>query len=51
MSNTDLVIAASAEAPHVWGGASPYWVGAITLVVFLGMIALLVAFGNGREHS
>lgn len=50
MSNTDLVIAASAE-PHVWGGANPYWVGGIVLVVFLGLLALLIAFGNGREHS
>ncbi|MFC6153732.1 hypothetical protein [Nocardioides yefusunii] len=50
MLNSAIVLASSEEA-HAWGGADPYWVGATVLVIMLGMIGALIAFGNGREHS
>lgn len=49
--NNSAIILASAGEPHVWAGANPYWVGAIVLIVMLGMVGALIAFGNGRDHS
>lgn len=48
---TTAAIALAAAEAHTWAGVNPYWVGAITLVIFLAFIAILVSFGNGRDHS
>lgn len=29
----------------------PYWIGGGILLLLLAMLALLLAFGKGREHS
>ena len=49
MSLNALTILAteSHDAPAV----HPYLVGGITLVILLGLLVALVAFGGGREHS
>jgi hypothetical protein len=32
-------------------GATPYFVGGGALVILFAMMAVLLAFGRGREHS
>ncbi|MCW2782877.1 MAG: hypothetical protein JWR35_3326 [Marmoricola sp.] len=32
-------------------GAAPYEVGGLALVILLGLLLSLLAFGKGREHS
>jgi len=35
------------EGHFLW----PYYIGGGLLLILLGMVAALIAFGNGREHS
>jgi hypothetical protein len=49
MVNT-LVLRAAEAAEH--GEKVNHWViGAVALVVLLGMLGILLAFAGGREHS
>ncbi|WP_162598809.1 hypothetical protein [Nocardioides gilvus] len=49
MSLNEIVLAAAES--ETWAGVNPYVVGVVVLALFLGMMAILVAFGAGREHS
>ena len=49
MVNT--LISLASEAPHESAGATPYLIGAGTFLFLLLLLASLVAFGGGREHS
>ena len=49
MLNTLIVLAAEAE--HGDPVVSPYVVGAIALGLLLTLLAAVVSFGGGREHS
>ncbi|WP_200958203.1 hypothetical protein [Nocardioides sp. Soil805] len=42
-----ILAAESHDAPTI----HPYLVGGIALVILLGLLLALVAFGGGREHS
>jgi hypothetical protein len=42
-----LVTAAEAES----SGINPYWVGGGVLLIFVLLMAGLLAFGAGRDHS
>lgn len=44
-----LVLRAAEEGAH--GGPNHWLIGALVLAIFLGMLAGLVAFGGGREHT
>ncbi|WP_205470932.1 hypothetical protein [Nocardioides sp. SYSU D00038] len=50
MSLTALTVAA-AEEHHEVNDALSWGIGAITLVILLGLLLGLIAFGGGREHS
>jgi hypothetical protein len=45
------LLQAAAEEPHMWGGVNHWVVGALVLVILLGALGALIAFGGGREHS
>lgn len=49
MSLNSFVITASESAGDP--AVSPYLVGGITLGILLALLAVLVIFGGGREHS
>ncbi|WP_204163898.1 hypothetical protein [Nocardioides solisilvae] len=49
MAHNDLILAAAES--HTWEGVNPWAVGVITLLILLGLLGALVAFGAGREHS
>lgn len=52
MSSLILVSAAVRAAEEAHTESINHWVvGAITLVLLLGMLLALTAFGAGREHS
>jgi hypothetical protein len=42
-----VVLAAESEAP----GINPYIVGGCILLLFVVLMAALLAFGRGRDHS
>jgi len=44
-------IALAAAESHTWAGVNPYVVALVVLALFLGMLAMLISFGTGREHS
>ena len=44
-----LVLRAAEEGAH--GGPNHWLVGGLVLLIFLGLLAGLVSFGGGREHS
>jgi hypothetical protein len=46
----DAILLAAAES-HESGGANPYAVGGVALVILLALLLAVVAFGGGREHS
>lgn len=50
LSQTTLLLTQAAEETHEQV-INPWIVGAIALGLLLAMIAILVAFGGGREHS
>ena len=50
LSHVTLVLTQAAEEHHEQV-INPWWVGLITIVLLLGMLGGLVAFGGGREHS
>ena len=45
------LLQAAAEEPHMWDGVNHWVVGALVLVILLGALGALIAFGGGREHS
>lgn len=49
MANTLITLAS--EASHESAGAGPYLIGIGTFVFLLLLLAAVVAFGGGREHS
>jgi uncharacterized protein (DUF2062 family) len=49
MLNSLIVLAAEAE--HGDPVVSPYVVGAIALGLLMALLAAVVSFGGGREHS
>ncbi|MEV7431114.1 MULTISPECIES: hypothetical protein [unclassified Nocardioides] len=51
MLNALVVLAAAEESHHEVDHALSWGVGAVALVILLGMMLALVAFGGGREHS
>jgi hypothetical protein len=42
---------ALAESTSETGGVNPYVVGAGVLLLLVALVAAVVAFGGGREHS
>lgn len=38
-------------AEHEETFTAPYWIGGGSLLLLLAMLAALLAFGKGREHS
>ncbi|MDN4162819.1 hypothetical protein [Nocardioides abyssi] len=51
MLNALVVLAAAEESHHEVDHALSWGVGVGALVILLGMLLALVAFGGGREHS
>ncbi len=49
MSLPPLLVLAAAEGGS--SGINPYAVGAGVLVIFVALVAGLLAFGAGRDHS
>jgi hypothetical protein len=49
MSNTVLRLAAEAGEHHE--KVNHWIIGAVALVILLGLLGALLAFGAGREHS
>ncbi|MBM7509908.1 hypothetical protein [Nocardioides salarius] len=41
----------ASEAEHEVNHVLSYGIGLLVLVIMLGLLAALLGFGNGREHS
>jgi hypothetical protein len=48
---SSLIIVLAAEAEHGDAVVSPYVVGGVALGLLLVLLAAVVSFGGGREHS
>ncbi|MFC6286661.1 hypothetical protein ACFP3Q_10640 [Nocardioides sp. GCM10027113] len=51
MSLSVLTTLAAEEAHHEVDQLLSWGIGVVSLVILLGMLLALVAFGGGREHS
>lgn len=52
LSTVHTLVAAAAESEVHSDPAVPPWaIGLVTLVILVGLLVGLVAFGGGREHS
>lgn len=51
MSLSAFILLASETAEHGDPAIHPYLIGVITLVILLALLAGVVMFGSGREHS
>lgn len=51
MLNALVVLAAAEESHHEVDHALSWGVGVVALLILLGMLVALAAFGGGREHS
>jgi hypothetical protein len=49
--SSSLIMHAAETAEHSGGGVNPFVIGAIALVILLGLMLGLLSFGKGREHS
>jgi hypothetical protein len=45
------LLLAAAEDHETWGGVNHWVIGAVTLLLLMGALGALIAFGGGREHS
>jgi hypothetical protein len=50
MLSTAILLAAD-TTEHSEPAIHPYWIGAIALGLLLVLLAAVVSFGGGREHS
>ena len=50
MLSTVITLAAE-TSEHAEPAIHPYWIGAIALGLLLVLLAAVVSFGGGREHS
>jgi hypothetical protein len=51
MTLSALTIRAAEESHHEVDQVLAWGIGAVALLILLGMLFALVAFGGGREHS
>jgi hypothetical protein len=51
VAHTLVVLASEAGEHQESAGSTPYLVGGLALVTLLALLAMLIFFGGGREHS
>jgi hypothetical protein len=51
MSLSVLALRAAEESHHEVNTALSWGIGAVALLILLGLLLALVSFGGGREHS